>query len=38
MGSSLPLTVIYTHATRNFAKGSPFFTLMQTEMFNTLDL
>jgi hypothetical protein len=38
MGQSLPLSVIYTQGTPSFAKQSPFFTVIQTGMFNTLDL
>lgn len=38
MGQSLPPSVIYTQDTPSFAKRPPFFTVMQTEMFNTLDL
>jgi hypothetical protein len=37
MGQSLPPSVICTQGTPSFAKRSPFFTVMQTEMFNTLD-
>ena len=37
MGRSLPLSVIYTRGTPSFAKRSPFFTVMQAEMSNTLD-
>lgn len=38
MDQSLPSSVIYTQGTPSFAKRSLFSTVMQTEMFNTLDL
>jgi hypothetical protein len=38
MGRSLPLSVIYAQGAPSFAKRSSFFTVMETEMFNTLDL
>ena len=38
MNHSLSLSLIYTQSTARFEKRSPFFTAMQAEILNTLDL